>query len=170
MSRTGTALINQIDMLVDRQIKMNTQTARVVTVSSVEGPVLNDMGLQLPPDTFYISKSINPSDLKLGDRLLLVEVKNDMPVVTDLLRSARDDSGTNEINGDLGVSGEVMVRDTVHAENGIRIKTFSDKSPPVNGTPSDDDFIDPPIGTLALDLAGPTLYVRVAPNDWKAVI
>ena len=170
MSRTGTALINQIGVLVDRQVKMQTQTARVVTVSSVEGPVLNDMGLQLPPDTFYISKSINLGSLRLGDRLLMVETKNDMPVVTDLLRSANDDSGTYNIDGDLGVNGEVMVRDTIHAENGIRIKTFSEKSPPVNGTPSDDDFIDPPIGTLALDLTGPTLYVRIAPNDWKAVI
>lgn len=169
MSSTGIAFINEISTLVDRQIRMQTQTARVVTVASVEGPVLNDMGLQLPPDTFYISKSINIGNLKLGDRLLMVETKNDMPVVTDLLRSISDDSDTFDIDGDLGVNGEVMARDTIHAENGIRIKTFTEKNPPANGDPSDDDFIDPPVGTLALVLDPPALWVRGAGGNWAEV-
>lgn len=169
MANAGAELVNQISMLVNRQVKAQTQTARIVTISSLDGPVLNDMGLSLPPDTFYISKSIDISSLKIGDRLLLVETKNDMPVVTDLLRTFDDQSDSFDVDGNLGVKGEIMAQDTIHAENGIRIKTFTEKNPPISGDPSDDDFIDPPVGTLALVLNPPALWVRTGVGNWEKV-
>ena len=167
MSTFASGLTNQINKIVARQINYRVRPSRIVSVYSSVGPVLNDAGLMLPPDTFYISKSIDLNSLKPGDLLLMVETKNDMPVVTDLIRSVDDDSDSFDLVGDLGVSGELVVQDTLHAENGIRIKTFTDKVPPVGPDPSDEDFADPPVGTLALDLRGnaPKLWVRTVVVD-----
>lgn len=167
MSTFANGLTDQINRIVARQIKSRVRPSRIVAVHSSTGPVLNDAGLMLPPDTFYISKSIDLNSLKPGDLLLMVETKNDMPVVTDLIRSVDDDSDSFDLVGDLGVSGELVVQDTLHAENGIRIRTFTDKVPPVDSDPSDADFVDPPTGTLALDLRGndPKLWVRTVDLD-----
>lgn len=157
--------------MVDARVRARMQHSRIVLVVSVDGPVVNDNGVVLPPDTFYISKSIDVNNLHVGDRLLLTETVGDMPVITDLIRTQDDRSDAKRIKEDLQVDGEVFAKNSIYADNGIILKTFSQKSPPVNGDPSDDDFDDPPVGTLALDLRvdPPVLYVRTAPGEWKVI-
>jgi len=171
-SREYNALFDDISRMIDGRVRARMQHSRIVLVVSTDGPVVNDAGVVLPPDTFYISKSIDVNNLHIGDRLLLTETVGDMPVITDLIRTQDDMSDARRIKEDLQVDGEIIAKNSFYADNGIIIKTFSEKSPPVDGVaPSDDDFDDPPVGTLSLDLRvdPPVLYVRTAPGVWKVI-
>jgi hypothetical protein len=168
---------NEMEKMTLKHIRQNTLTSRIVMVVAIDpedGPVLRDKTLDLPSDAYYISKSINIQNLRIGDRLLLTEVEHDMPVVTDLLRTKDDLSDSTRVSGNLYVGDEAVFNDTVLADNGIRLKTFDGVNLSFsNGSePSDEDFIEPPVGTLALDIVdplAPKLWVRTGVDNWTEI-
>ena len=156
-------MVRDIETLIDRKINYSVGKNYTGYVTSVDPLSIHVNGLNLPDDAFRVAKSISVRNLKMYDQVLVVHSENDMPVVTTLLRSEDDVSDSVKISGDLVVTGESSWNRCIYANEGIRIKTTTDDKGRPPGPPSDDDFnTEVPIGTLALDLTVPALYVKTS--------
>lgn len=161
IERSYTKMVRNIEAIVDRRLKFYMESNYVGHVVSVRPLSIHVNGMDLPDDAFRVAKSISIYNLNVHDQVLVTSTKNDMPVVTAVIRSEDDIYDSLRVNGDVVVTGESAWAKCVYANAGIRLKT-------VNGQPTDDDIEDGmPVGTLILDIAGPTLYVLTSDNTDK---
>lgn len=171
-------LVRNIEKMIDRKLNFVGKNYTGY-VSSVNPLTIHVNGLDLPDDAFRVAKSISVRNLRRYDQVLVTHVENDMPVVTALIRSDDDVYDSTKISGEVVVTGESVWDRCIYANGGIRIKTVSDDlegkgRPP--GPPSDDDFNSSvPVGTLALDITIPALYVKTSVDAdgvgiWEQVV
>lgn len=166
MGRADMQAIRTFEKLIDRKLNLQVGKNYVGYVVSVSPLSIHVNGLDLPNDAFRVAKSISVRNLRQYDEVLVTHTENDMPVVTALIRSEEDEYDSLRVSGDVVVAGESVWDKCIYANGGIRIKTVTDDQegkgrPP--GPPSDDDFESHvPIGTLALDLTVPALYVKTS--------